>query len=736
MSEHVVEHKPRSSTRDVGEPSKRASTESRWIPNLSEQDENMLLAAGISRDVIRERGYKTLRRTNTDNAPRDALRILGFSSSLYSDDARFPGLLMPLYGPRGQHAGSMYRPMRPRKDKRGRPRKYELPQGRPAVLDVHPRNRDRVADPTVPLWITEGVKKGDCLTSHGQCVVTLSGVFNWRNGHGTLGDWEDIPLRGRTVIIAFDADAKSNRNVARAMRRLGAWLRSKGAKVLYVVCPELEDSPKTGVDDFLAAGGTVEQLLAVAKTTPPDPGTGDASFTDSRLAERVADERLRGSWRFCRQLGGWLLYEDGIWTPRPSEEVIEEVRLYLKQLHHDELEAGGDPSRLAQLARIHTRSRIEAIAYLCRGMEDILTDPLAFDEDPWLLCAGNGVVDLRSGELLDHDPDLLMLRRTPVNYIKNAQHADWRKALLAFPDDETRAWAQVVLGTGAVGLPATRDEMYLWLGQGANGKTTVIGACRFALGDYAKVVPANLLGGTNPGHPTVKMELFGLRLAVVEELQEGHMLDEARVKEITGAFEITAYKMRQDPVTFSPSHTLIVSSNHTPKVKGTDFGIWRRLAAVPFPIIFSGISADPGLRERLRTGKKQQEAVLAWLIEGAVAYWNAGQQLPSPPQSVKERTTEWREDADTLLAWITAHFVYQPGAEIETEELLEEFNAYLERQPGSSYAWSSKTFVERLKGHDVLQRYGVVVERSRKPHRRSTVFGLRRMNRSDPGWER
>ncbi len=705
------------------------------VAGLSVQDENMLKSAGISPDVIRERGYKTLMRTNTDDGPRNSLKQLGFSPRLYSDDARFPGLLIPLFGPRGQHVGSQYRPKRPRKDKRGRERKYEMPVGRPAVLDVHPRNRDLVVDPSVRLWITEGVKKGDCLTSCGECVVTISGVFNWRNKHGTLGDWEDIPLRGRQVIIAFDADARTNRNVARAMRRLGAWLRSRGAKVLYLVCPEIDDDPKTGVDDFLAAGGTIEQLLAEATRTAPDPDLGDASLTESRLAERVADERLRGSWRFCQQLGGWLLYEDGVWVPRPSEEVVEEVRQYLKQLHHDELEAGSDAHRLQQLARTHTRSRIEAITSLCRGMDEILTDPLAFDEDPWLLCAGNGVIDLRTGDLLDHDPELLMLRKTHVRYVKGAEHDDWTQALRAFPDEDTRAWAQVVLGTGAVGLPATTDEMYLWLGQGANGKTTVIGACRTALGGYARVVSANLLGGSTPGHPTVKMELFGLRLAVVEELQEGHLLDEARVKEITGTFEITAYKMRQDPITFAPSHTLVVSSNHTPKVKGTDFGIWRRLVAVPFPFTFADTSADPGLRERLRSGPAQQEAVLAWIVEGATKYWEAGQQLPPHTAAVTERTSEWREDADTLLAWITSFFTYDPAGEIETEELLSDFNLYLDKS-GSSYSWSVKTFVDRLKVHDVLQSHGVKVARSRKAHRRSTVFGLRRLQPGDPGWDR
>ena len=42
-----------------------------------------------------------------------------------------------------------------------------MPVSRPPVLDVHPFNRDHIIDPTIPLWVTEGVKKGDALTTAG-----------------------------------------------------------------------------------------------------------------------------------------------------------------------------------------------------------------------------------------------------------------------------------------------------------------------------------------------------------------------------------------------------------------------------------------------------------------------------------------------------------------------------------------------------------------------------------------
>src|ERR1019366_9536216 len=112
---------------------------------------------------------------------------------------------------------------------------------------------------TAPLWVTEGIKKGDSLTSRGCCVVALTGVFNWRSKRATLGDWEDIPIKGREVILCFDADANKNMNVARAMVRLGRWCSSKGAKsVRYLIVPSETNGAYTkGVDDYFAAGGTL-----------------------------------------------------------------------------------------------------------------------------------------------------------------------------------------------------------------------------------------------------------------------------------------------------------------------------------------------------------------------------------------------------------------------------------------------------------------------------------------------
>jgi hypothetical protein len=194
--------------------------------------------SAIDGEVIAERGYQSVMRpTPGSDEPRRLLARLGLPTWAFKEDSDFPGLLIPMYGPTGQLVSFQWKPRRPVRNRDGKPMKYASPKGSPSRLDVHPRNVRYMSDPTVELWITEGVKKGDALTSQGLCAIALTGVYNWRSQHGTLGEWEDVQLKGRRVVVCFDADAWVNRNVARAMARFGRWLRSRGATVEYLVVP-------------------------------------------------------------------------------------------------------------------------------------------------------------------------------------------------------------------------------------------------------------------------------------------------------------------------------------------------------------------------------------------------------------------------------------------------------------------------------------------------------------------
>jgi hypothetical protein len=202
-------------------------TESRPAPMLSPAHERMLVQeSGIAPEIVQQRGYRTV-------TVQAELRRLGFGLTQSST----PALLIPLYGPTGDIAGYQARPDQPR-NLDGRSLKYEMPSGARMVLDVHPAARSLLGDPSVPLFITEGTKKGDALVSRGVCAVALLGVWGWRgrnnaDGLTALPEWESIALKGRhgprDVYIVFDSDVMTKLEVYQALRRLKVFLERRGA---------------------------------------------------------------------------------------------------------------------------------------------------------------------------------------------------------------------------------------------------------------------------------------------------------------------------------------------------------------------------------------------------------------------------------------------------------------------------------------------------------------------------
>jgi hypothetical protein len=133
------------------------------------------------------------------------------------------------------------------------------------LLDVHPRlsrQRDRgkgslIADPSVPLLITEGIPKADAAVSMGLCCIALLGVWNWRGtnsegGKTALPDWESIALNDRTIYIAFDSDVMENCKVYSALVRLKELLESRKANVRFIYLTAGEHGEKIGLDDYIA----------------------------------------------------------------------------------------------------------------------------------------------------------------------------------------------------------------------------------------------------------------------------------------------------------------------------------------------------------------------------------------------------------------------------------------------------------------------------------------------------
>ena len=284
-----------------GYPTRAAST----MSGLSDAHRRMLFdESGISPEIVAERGVRSV------SGGRGELPAV-FS---WRQKRRGAGVLFTVHRPGGETSW-VFRPDDP--DPKNPGHKYEQPckalGGSGNVLDVHPRMRSLLEEPSVPLWWVEGIKKADALTSRGAVAVGISGVWNWLSEGEPISDMWEIPVEGRPVYVCFDSDMLCNPGVQEAAERLAEHLLRRGAEVRIVYLPDKPDGSKTGADDFLARspGGTLAELLALARPYSPED-LHHEKLSRSELLRRSLDFLMRReeempakSQRDCSARAAW-----------------------------------------------------------------------------------------------------------------------------------------------------------------------------------------------------------------------------------------------------------------------------------------------------------------------------------------------------------------------------------------------------------------------------------------------
>lgn len=452
----------------------------------------------------------------------------------------------------------------------------------------------------------------------------------------------------------------------------------------------------------------------VGEASKPDAmRDGDGSLSDAILAERISSEVLDETYCWAAGLG-WMKWDGRRWDRCDEVSVIEAVRKFIVDEVHRELpKVAQDWRARSGLTSLLGRNRISAITSLARGIVEV--DAEAFDRHPDLLNTPTGIVDLRTGNLSRHDPAKLITKITSVGYVPNARHEDWDAALMACPK-ECRAWLQMRVGQALTGYMTPDDTMVLLKGGGENGKSTVMGTLMEAAGGYHVLVSDRVLMADPGAHPTELMDFRGARLAVAEELPEARRMSIKRLKDAVGTPRMKARYIRQNNVEWEATHSLFLSTNYLPVIEETDHGTWRRLQLLSFPYKFikphekptgapNELRGDPGLRQRLKEGKEQRQAALAWAVDGAKSWYANQRVLPEPPIRVATDTRKWRAESDLILGYWSDRIMSDADHHVMSQDLFDDFNNWL-RTHGHQ-KWSDKTFTSRFGSHDETARHRV-----------------------------
>ncbi len=245
-------------------------------------------------------------------------------------------------------------------------------------------------------------------------------------------------------------------------------------------------------------------------------------------------------------------------------------------------------------------------------------DQRQLDADEFLLNTPSATYDLRIGlpSAHEHTPADFVTKQTTVDPSDEGMDI-WQDALETFfcGDNELIDYVQEIAGLSAIGKVCV-EGLIIAYGEGRNGKSTFWNTLSRVLGTYSGNMSADTL--TVGCKRNVKPELAeakGKRIIIAAELEEGMRLNTSNVKQLCSTDEIYAEKKYKDPFSFVPSHTLVLYTNHLPKVGAIDAGTWRRLIVIPFNAKIEGSSDIKNYADYLFN--KAGGAILKWIMTGA-----------------------------------------------------------------------------------------------------------------------
>lgn len=533
-------------------------------------------------------------------------------------------------------------------------------------------------------------------------------------------------LHGTQVIACGDNDDAGQR----FNRMLAEGLKPHGIDVYALSIPK-RLGPKADITDWREAEGATlfpAKLHRAVKAAKPviDRATAEAEHRKAEVAERtgaltVSSDQGQEAARILAQLintygefsdamnahalvawcDGRIKYADGlgfyVWDGRTWVRSATRVRQEIHRMGAALVLAGH-----AKESRGYTMTtRIDALMTELRSVPSVHVDAEAFDAHPHLLSFRNGVVDLRTGALRPHDKDDMLTVSLPLDYDPAAACPRWEQFLTEiFPGNpDLVGYVRRLVGYGITGSTSEQCFGVLW-GKGANGKSVFTDTLTSVFGAITRTTPfATFEDKGSGGIPNDIAALRGARLVMASEGESGKAMSEAVLKRVTGKDKVTARFLRQEFFTFAPTFLIMLATNHKPRFRGQDEGLWRRVKLIPFGRYFAPHERDYDLDRKLMA---EAAGIVAWAVRGAVEWYASGL---GDPEVITSATREYRETSDALAGFLPGVLVRDDNATMLGADA---FNAYLdwceaENLPGKE-RWTRRTFFSSLEERGIARK--------------------------------
>lgn len=413
-----------------------------------------------------------------------------------------------------------------------------------------------------------------------------------------------------------------------------------------------------------------------------------AELSELRNAEQLIEKH--GADLRWSPGSGWMVWNGQVWEASESavkERGKETLRTLLAQAEESGrrrnkeaaqlLDAGDETGAEEKIKRAkgraglikwYTRSQgkrgIDTMMSLAESDGRIFVDGSVFDADPYVLNVGNGILDLRTGELWPHDRGALCTKQSPVLYDPCADMGSWLSFIdgITGGDIDMARELQDLAGYSLIGGPNEQELFVFMIGLPGSGKGTLVESIRSALGTYATTTAFDsFLKRSTPQELRPDLHrLKGARMVSASEVDEGSHIDEGLLSTWTGRDYITARTLHRKAETFLPQCTLWFMMNTAPKVNANKdaTGFWRRVYVEDFAVRF-GALANPNVKTWYTSPAHGGPAVLRWCVEGAVRYLASRKPIAKCARSMA-RADKYRDENDPLAEFLSHYLAISP----------------------------------------------------------------------------
>lgn len=349
---------------------------------------------------------------------------------------------------------------------------------------------------------------------------------------------------------------------------------------------------------------------------------------------------------------GWLIYNKGTWEKKHADlrvinmAKVTAVDIVKEQQYADEHHKNG--------IRAWAKKSQEGgrISYMLKlAQPDLVVDAEKLDSDRQLFNCANGVVNLRTGILMQHSSEYYCTNHSNIEFDSNARCPLWMNFLNSIfgGNNELISFVQRSVGYSLTG--ETKEQcIFVLYGNGSNGKSTFLEVIQSIQNTYHTKTQADAVmntGKSSDANPFIAM-LRSSRMVTASETDENKPLDESMIKEVTGDGTITVRRLHKDPFEFHPQFKLWLATNHKLEIRGTDDGIWCRIMLIPFSAKFYN-AEDPNApiegsfkdKDMLQKLKAEAKDIFAWAVRSAVNWNKNGLQVLD---EVREATEDYRTE--------------------------------------------------------------------------------------------